>query len=138
MIPSNMVLPCRGVRKTTEDINIRTKAAKMNQKEPMSNIVPNKDTWELPEKREERRKTRTMPSPEARRADLGKIIFPSENRAMAQKITESASPATKSSPLEVSTGDADSGTGAGSCLGTLSLTRRGQGEVCCLFFDKYI
>lgn|SRR3989339_201284 len=104
MIPSNMVLPCRGVRKTTEDINIRTKAAKMNQKEPMSNIVPNKDTWELPEKREERRKTRTMPSPEARRADLGKIIFPSENRAMAQKITESASPATKSSPLEVSTG----------------------------------
>jgi hypothetical protein len=36
--------------------------------------------------------------------DLGNVIVPSENLAIAQKITHSASPKTKSKPLEVSTG----------------------------------
>ncbi|OGI62989.1 hypothetical protein A2818_01530 [Candidatus Nomurabacteria bacterium RIFCSPHIGHO2_01_FULL_40_12] len=35
--------------------------------------------------------------------DLGKIIFPSKNRATAWEITQTTSPTTKSSPLEVST-----------------------------------
>ena len=45
-----------------------------------------------------------MPKPDIKSHDLGKIIFPSENLAMAQKITDKASPKIKSSPLEVSIG----------------------------------
>lgn len=45
-----------------------------------------------------------MPKPDAKSHDLGKTILPSENLAMAQKTTDSASPKTKSNPLEVSTG----------------------------------
>ena len=45
-----------------------------------------------------------MPKPDTKSHDLGKTIFPSENLAIAQKITDKASPKTKSSPFEVSTG----------------------------------
>ena len=87
-----------------EDISNKTKPEKINQKEPMSNIVPNQDTSEFPEKRVERKKTKTIPKAEVNSQDLGKTIFPSENLAKAQKIMLKASPITKSKPLEVSTG----------------------------------
>jgi hypothetical protein len=45
-----------------------------------------------------------MTKPDTKSRDLGKIILPSENLAMAQKITDKASPKTKSNPLEVSIG----------------------------------
>jgi len=45
-----------------------------------------------------------MPNPDKSSQDLGKITLPSINLAMAQKIIQIASPKTKSSPLEVSTG----------------------------------
>ncbi|MEK7081319.1 MAG: hypothetical protein AAB902_02945 [Patescibacteria group bacterium] len=70
----------------------------------MSNMVPNKDTWGFLEKRDERRKTKAMPNPDINNQDLGKTILPSENLAIAQKTTQAASPKTKSSPLEISTG----------------------------------
>jgi hypothetical protein len=93
-----------GVRKTTEDISIKTKPEKINQKLPMSNMVPNKDTWGFLEKRAERRKAKAIPNPDTNNQDLGKIILTSENLAIAQKTMQAASPKTKSSPLEVSTG----------------------------------
>jgi hypothetical protein len=67
-------------------------------------MVPNKDTWEFPEKRAESRKAKAIPNPDTNNQDLGKIILPSRNLAMAQKITQAASPKTKSNPLDVSTG----------------------------------
>jgi len=45
-----------------------------------------------------------MPKPETSNQDFGKIIFPSMNLAIAQKIIQAVSPMTKSKPLEVSTG----------------------------------
>jgi hypothetical protein len=56
------------------------------------------------EKTDESRKARTTPNPETKSQDLGKIISPSENLAMAQKITQANNPTTRSNPLEVSTG----------------------------------
>jgi hypothetical protein len=87
-----------------EDISIRMKPEKINQKLPISNIVPKKDTCIFAEKTDDRSKTKTTPSPERSSQDFGKTISPSENLAMAQKITEITSPTTKSNPLEVSTG----------------------------------
>jgi hypothetical protein len=66
--------------------------------------VPNKDTWLALEKRAERRKAKAMPNPDTNNQDLGKIILPSRNLAIAQKIMPAASPKTKSNPLEVSIG----------------------------------
>ena len=48
--------------------------------------------------------TKAMPKPDTKSQDLGKIICPSENLAIAQKIIQSARPITKSKPLEVSSG----------------------------------
>jgi len=67
-------------------------------------MVPNKDTCEFVEKREESKNAKTMPNPETKSQDLEKTIFPSRNLAIAQKITQARSPTTKSNPLEVSTG----------------------------------
>jgi len=66
--------------------------------------MPKNETFEAGEKSAERRKAKTMPKPETKSQDLGKIIFPSEKRAAVQKIIETASPATKSNPFEVSIG----------------------------------
>jgi hypothetical protein len=76
----------------------------MNQKELMSNIMPNKDISEPEEKKAERKTDTTMNTPESRSQLRGIDILPSENLAMAQKIIEIANPATRSNPLEVSTG----------------------------------
>ena len=62
-------------------------------------MLPNKDTALLPEKRAESKKMKTIPSPERRSADLGKIILPSINLDIAQKIIERVSPTTKSNPF---------------------------------------
>lgn len=85
-------------------MSIKTKAAKINQKLPTSNIVPNKDTCGVEDKREESKNIREMPAPESIIQDFGKIIFPSKNLAIAQKTILMASPKTKSRPLEASTG----------------------------------
>ena len=93
-----------GFLKTIADISIKRKPVKINQKDPTSNIVPKKDTCEALEKKAERKNTRTIPTPASMHRDLGKIIFPSKNRANPQKIIVDKSPKTKSSPLEISTG----------------------------------
>ena len=71
MIPSKSVFACFLFRKTIDDININMNAEKINQNDPMSNIVPNKDTPEFPElfpeKRAERKNTKTMRAPDANR-----------------------------------------------------------------------
>jgi hypothetical protein len=66
--------------------------------------MPKRETLGTGEKRAERRKVKTIPKPATKSQDFGKIIFPLENRAMAQNIIETANPATRSNPLEVSTG----------------------------------
>ena len=58
----------------------------------------------LPEKRAESRVTKVIAKPDVKSQDFGKIILPSENLAIAQKIIQAASPRTKSKLLEVSTG----------------------------------
>lgn len=45
-----------------------------------------------------------MPNPDTKSQDFGKIISPSENLAIAQKIMQAVSPKTKSKSLEVSIG----------------------------------
>ena len=108
MIPSKSVFACFLFRKTIDDISIKMNAQKINQNDPISNIVPNKDTSEFPElfpeNRAERKNTRTTPSPDTNSQDFGKTIRPERNRAITQKIMERASPTTKSNPLEVSAG----------------------------------
>ena len=69
--PSRTTFALSLVLKTMEDINIRIKPEKINQKLPTSNIVPNKDTCEFAEKTEESRKERTTPNPETNNQDLG-------------------------------------------------------------------
>jgi hypothetical protein len=101
---SKTIFACLGVRKIVADISIKTKPAKINQKLPISNIVPNKETSELEERSAERRKIRATPKPETNNQDFGKIIFPSINLAIAQKIIQAVNPKTKSKPFEVSTG----------------------------------
>jgi len=64
--------------------------------------VPNKDTCGFPEKRAESKKAKHTPNPETNNQDLEKIIRPSKNRAIAQKMIQTASPTTKSKPLEIS------------------------------------
>ncbi|OGI66569.1 hypothetical protein A2823_00425 [Candidatus Nomurabacteria bacterium RIFCSPHIGHO2_01_FULL_41_91] len=104
IIPSKTIFARLGVLKIIEEKSIKTKAERINQKDPISNMVPNKDTCDVPEKRAESRNTKVMPNPDTNNQDLGKTIRPSENRAIAQKTTETASPKTKSRPFEVSTG----------------------------------
>ena len=45
-----------------------------------------------------------MPNPDTTNHDLGKIIFPSENLAIAQNITDATSPKINNNPFEVSIG----------------------------------
>ena len=87
-----------------EDINIKIKAANINQKLPTSNIVPKKETWENLDKKVEKKNTKTIKRPLKSVADLGKTIFPSKNLAIAQKTTAKLNPPTKNKPLEISIG----------------------------------
>src|SRR3989339_419659 len=66
--------------------------------------MPKRETWGVPENRAEIKKTKRTPKPESKNHDFGKLILPSENLAAIQKIIETANPATKSKPLEVSIG----------------------------------
>ena len=66
--------------------------------------MPNKDTSEFPEKNAERKKTKAMPNPDTKSQDLGKIIWPSNNLAIAQKIIQKTRPNAKSNPFEISIG----------------------------------
>ncbi len=104
MIPSSTIFARFGFLKTIEEKNINIKPAKINQKDPISNMIPNKDTCGVPEERAESKKAMIIPRPETRSHDFGKTIFPSRNLAMDQKITQRVSPTTSSNPLEVSTG----------------------------------
>ena len=69
----------------------------------MSNMVPKKDPCTAFEKRAERKTANTTPAPPNKHADFGKLIVPSKNLAIAQKITHKASPTTRSTPLAIST-----------------------------------
>jgi len=66
--------------------------------------VPKKDTPEALEKRAESKNAKTTPPPPNKERDLGKLILPSKNRAKPQQMIQTASPTTKSRPLEVSIG----------------------------------
>ena len=72
-------------------------------------MVPNIEVPEPPENRAESKVAKTTPRPDTKSQDFGKIIFPSENLASAQKITQAASPTTKSRPLETSIGMMEKG-----------------------------
>src|SRR5689334_20308593 len=85
-------------------MSIKTKPAKINQKEPTSRILPKRETSDLRDASAERRKTNAIENPENISHDLGKIIRPSKNLAIAQKITHKARPTTKSNPFETSIG----------------------------------
>ncbi|OGI86368.1 hypothetical protein A3A01_00335 [Candidatus Nomurabacteria bacterium RIFCSPLOWO2_01_FULL_39_17] len=66
-------------------------------------MVPKKETCLAEEKNAERKNTVTKPAPESNSQDLGRVILPSENRDMVQKIIETTKPTTSSRPLDVST-----------------------------------
>ncbi|OGI59536.1 hypothetical protein A2814_03335 [Candidatus Nomurabacteria bacterium RIFCSPHIGHO2_01_FULL_38_19] len=102
MVPNKTILAFWGSRKVIADISIRRKPLKINQKEPTSSIIPNKDALDAPEKMAERKETRTMPAPASRHIDLGKLILPSDNRAIIQKIIDTISPIIKNRPFPVS------------------------------------
>ena len=102
--PNKTILACLELRKIIEEQNIKRKAEKINQKDPISNAVPKKETWEAFEKKAERKNIKTTPPPPNKHTDLGKLILPSKNRAIAQKIMQRVSPITKSNPLEISIG----------------------------------
>ena len=87
-----------------EEKSIKRKPAEINQKVPISKIVPKKDIPDASEKRAERKNAKMIPAPPTKIIDLGKLILPSEKRAMAQKIIQTASPTTKSNPFKVSIG----------------------------------
>jgi hypothetical protein len=102
--PNKTILAFLGSLKMIEDISNKRKPEKINQKDPRSNIVPKRDVCEVLEKRADSKNAKTMPPAPNKHVDLGKLILPSMNLAMAQKITQKTSPTTKSTPLEISTG----------------------------------
>jgi hypothetical protein len=104
MTPNNTVLAFLRLPSTTEEVNISKTHVKMNQKLPKSNMVPKKETCEALERKAERKNTTTTPRPASKVEELGMLTLPSEKRATAQKIIETARPITTKSPLEVSTG----------------------------------
>lgn len=86
-----------------DEVSINIKKAAIDQKEPISNIVPKNETPLAEEKNAERKNTTTMAKPEDKTQDRGTVIFPSENLAMVQKIIEITKPTTRRNPLDVST-----------------------------------
>jgi hypothetical protein len=102
--PNNTIFACLDPRKTSEDISNKIKPAKIYQKLPTSNIVPNKDTCELLLKRTDNKTARTIPNPDTKSQDFGKIILPSRNLEIAQNISANATPMTNNNPFDVSTG----------------------------------
>ena len=87
----------------TEETSIRIKKATIDQNEPISNIVPKNEACCAEEKNADKKKTITIPKPESKTQDLGIVIFPSENRAIVQKIIERTKPTTRRKPFDVST-----------------------------------
>lgn len=104
IIPKRSIRPFLGSLITKAETNISKKAANINQKVPMSNIVPKNETLFAFENKDAPKNATTMPRPANNTGDFGKIILPSENLAAAQKIIEITRPKTKRSPLEVSAG----------------------------------
>ncbi len=76
----------------------------MNQKVPISNMIPKKEIAEEDDKIEKSSTASTIPAPPSKILDFGINTLPSENLAAAQKIIEIDNPITKSKLLEVSTG----------------------------------
>ena len=102
--PEKMNLACLVSRTTIEVISISKKLANTNQKVPTSNITPKRDDDIAGEKSAESRKDNETLAAPSKTIDRGISTLPSKNLAAAQKITETATPKTNSSPLEVSTG----------------------------------
>ncbi len=84
--------------------NIRRNAANINQKDPISKIMPKKDIAEEEEKKAESNVANTTPTADKITAERGILTLPSENLATAQKITAIDRPTTRRRPLEVSSG----------------------------------
>lgn len=108
-MPKRSVLARCGLLKIIEHINISKKAEKMNQKLPVSNIVPKKETSRLVDKKADKKVAITIPPAAKNREDREIIIFPSRNLPMDQKIMEMAMPTTSNNPLDISTGKFEKG-----------------------------
>jgi hypothetical protein len=102
--PIKTFLAFLGSFNTTEDTSIKRNAANINQKVPISNIIPKRDIWDELEKIAEIRNANTTKRPDSKSLDLGKVIFPSEKRAAVQKMIETARPMMSNNPLLVSIG----------------------------------
>jgi hypothetical protein len=92
-----------------DDMNINKNAQRIKDRDPISNIVPKKDTSEFTLTKVEREKAKTAPKPETKSADLGKTILPSNNLAKPQNTRDKTSPTTKSAPFETSIGIFENG-----------------------------
>ncbi|MEK7564330.1 MAG: hypothetical protein AAB510_02040 [Patescibacteria group bacterium] len=105
----NNIIPKRSIRvflasrKTIEEITIKTKTHKINQKVPTSSIVPNKVTPRDLENKADNKETKTTPPPPTKTNDLEKTILPSENLATIQAIKDKTTPRTKNRLLPAST-----------------------------------
>ena len=104
IIPNKTILDFFSSLKIIADMSIKRKAPNINQKVPTSSIVPKKETFKAGESNAESKNTKTTPKPESKILDRGRVIFPSERRAAVQKTIDTASPATKRNPFEVSIG----------------------------------
>lgn len=104
MVPNNTILAFFASRKIIDAINIKIKPEKINQKEPTSSIVPNKDKLDAPPKIADKNTTNTTTAPANNEEDLGIMTSPSKNLATIQKITDIIAPRTRNKPLLDSTG----------------------------------
>lgn len=96
--------------------------------------MPKRDTFRVGENKVEIRVAKTIPKPENKIGEFGKLILPSENLAIAQKIIETAKPITKSNPLEVSI---EIGTNGKKKTGNNTITiKSDQKEILSKIFDN--
>ena len=103
MAPNKTIFAFFWSRKMIDDISIKRKPANINQKVPISNMVPKRETCRDFKKRAESRKASTIAAPANSIRDLGKVILPSKNLAKPQEKMLTARPITKRSPFDVST-----------------------------------
>ncbi len=102
--PHKTFLALLGSFRTSAETSISINAAKVNQKVPTSNMIPNIETCGFEERSAETKKDKTIPKAETAIQDLGKVRFPFENLAATQNINETANPITTNNPFDVSTG----------------------------------
>src|SRR3989344_8625610 len=102
--PHKSMCACFSERTLSATRDISMKPANTNQKLPVSNITPKRDTGGLAESKAEAKDTSITTSPDNRSQDLGIRILPSTNLPIAHSTAQIASPRTKTRPLEISIG----------------------------------